>query len=377
MRESSANTLFFADVLPHEQRIRHKLPPLRALTSIRFFAAIHVVLFHEGVQSALTRFPLAAHFISSGFTGVTLFFVLSGFILAYNYRQVASPRSFFIARFARIYPIYLLALLSTMLLSLVHIGEVTSNIFVGFLLSLPLLQAWFYSYALLVNVPAWTLSVEAFFYVVFPFVLPWLSRPRRTLVVVLAVAWVLITAAPFLTHGIPLLAVSSLRFAITLERTNPIARLPCFLLGAWAGARFLQAPRRRQPMLLSFSSAAALALLIWNPTPTLLPLRTSLLTLAYTGLLFALATVEWKLLTNRWMQIAGEISYGIYILQMPFFRAWRGLMERLHAHLLTLPIFSITGLIFTAWLTHHYIEMPARVAIRRFLTHQPVPTMPI
>src|ERR1700730_8218729 len=82
--------------------IRHKLPPLRALTTIRFFAAIQVVLFHESFRSGhIPLPPVAARIVNSGFTAVTLFFVLSGFILAYNYEAVPNKREFWVSRFAR------------------------------------------------------------------------------------------------------------------------------------------------------------------------------------------------------------------------------------------------------------------------------------
>lgn len=74
-----------------------------------FFAAIFVVLFHysEGV------IPFGPQ-LSSGYLGVDLFFVLSGFILMYNYADKATTqpafyRVFLNARIARIYPAFILA----------------------------------------------------------------------------------------------------------------------------------------------------------------------------------------------------------------------------------------------------------------------------
>ena len=59
-------------------------PQLRALTGVRFFAAAHVVVYHYG--RGIARFPGAiGRILDQGFAGVTLFFVLSGFILAYNH----------------------------------------------------------------------------------------------------------------------------------------------------------------------------------------------------------------------------------------------------------------------------------------------------
>ena len=73
-------TLLIPDIMSHGKRA-----PLRALTSIRFFAAMYVVLFHCGLPRLIAMPAIAARFFDSGYTGVTLFFSLSGFILAYNY----------------------------------------------------------------------------------------------------------------------------------------------------------------------------------------------------------------------------------------------------------------------------------------------------
>src|ERR1035437_982751 len=120
--------------------VRHNLPPLRALTSLRFFAAMYVVLFHESHNPGhIVLFPLAARFVASGFTAVTLFFVLSGFILAYNYDRIRSRREFWISRFARIYPVYFLSLLPVFITP--HWSHLPRPGALGVILTLLLLQS--------------------------------------------------------------------------------------------------------------------------------------------------------------------------------------------------------------------------------------------
>jgi peptidoglycan/LPS O-acetylase OafA/YrhL len=89
-----------------------RLPRIDALTSVRFFAALWVVLFHhqEVVSWPVPVLAVAQH----GSLGVSLFFVLSGFILTYTYHGTFQPGtvlrrypSFLWARFSRIYPMYL------------------------------------------------------------------------------------------------------------------------------------------------------------------------------------------------------------------------------------------------------------------------------
>ena len=85
------------------------------LTSVRFFAALSVVFFHEApkLQSSLGS-GFLYRFFSLGYTGVSFFFFLSGFVLALAYfrdRSELDVARFFKSRFARIYPLLFVCLL--------------------------------------------------------------------------------------------------------------------------------------------------------------------------------------------------------------------------------------------------------------------------
>jgi peptidoglycan/LPS O-acetylase OafA/YrhL len=106
-------------VVSHEAIIKSveiERRPLPVLTAIRFFAAADVVLYHSEFRSEIHNQFLQG-IASSGYDAVTLFFVLSGFIITYVYWPISSNRSlahpingFLKARFARIVPAYILAL---------------------------------------------------------------------------------------------------------------------------------------------------------------------------------------------------------------------------------------------------------------------------
>ena len=120
----------------------------------------------------------AGHFFQNGFLAVPLFFILSGFILAYTYEgQIEKPgdhRRFWEARFARIWPVYAVSLL---LSSLPCLADARRRPCPGHLRlwcrrGIRSTRAWLGAW----NFVCWTLSVEALFYLVFPFVQVWLER---------------------------------------------------------------------------------------------------------------------------------------------------------------------------------------------------------
>jgi len=140
---------------------RHALP---ALTGIRFFAAFYVVLFHSlpwvSKHYDLPK-PMQIFFVN-GYLAVALFFLLSGFILAYTYDGQIEGSSkrlhFWQARFARIYPVYFLSLILAYFFQ--RSLPLTSRVAV-----VTMVQAWNPFRAGLAgawNYPAWSLSVEAF-----------------------------------------------------------------------------------------------------------------------------------------------------------------------------------------------------------------------
>jgi peptidoglycan/LPS O-acetylase OafA/YrhL len=158
-----------------------KPAPLKALTGLRCFAAVNIVFFHF---SNPQWFGFLAPVVNAGFISVSYFILLSGFVLAYNYSERARSgqldrKRFWEARFTRIYPIYFLSLL-------LSLGQLTSNykshshamFWTGVVLTPLLLQGFIPAVATFLNTPAWTMSAEAFYYLIFPWIARW-KRPER------------------------------------------------------------------------------------------------------------------------------------------------------------------------------------------------------
>ncbi len=92
-----------------------KKSKLDSLTGLRGIVALWVVLFHLVQYFPIIDFPI----IKAGWLGVDFFFVLSGFVLAYNYYhwfsdkvELKSYKKFIWLRIARIYPVHIITLLA-------------------------------------------------------------------------------------------------------------------------------------------------------------------------------------------------------------------------------------------------------------------------
>ena len=148
-------------------------PQLPALTGIRTLLAVNIVLFHFTPPHMQLLYPM----IDNSYVFVGFFILLSGYVLSYNYgdRPNLVKRDFCIARFARLYPIYLLSLvLFVNMLGDEWHARSHSEFAAGVVLTPLLLQAWSPELSTFWNTVAWTLSCEAMFYLAFP----WLIRLR-------------------------------------------------------------------------------------------------------------------------------------------------------------------------------------------------------
>lgn len=344
--------------------------PLLALTGIRFVAAFYVVLFHSRVGATLLgRGHLAAgNFFQSGYLAVPLFFLLSGFILAYTYRgQIGSPgdhRRFWEARFARIWPVYAVSLLLASIpgFRLPPPGQA--------LAVLAMVQAWNpfdIGMAGAWNMVCWTLSVEAVFYIVFPWVQTWIeARGADTMLRFVAGMLVLCVALNSTSRVLGYGAQGVWRW-IPL----PLPHLPEFFAGVGMGNYFLQRRARIAGRNLeragwwTYGGAAATGALLCCPAG-----RWKCAVVAgFAALLFGLAaenTLLSRLLSTRAMLVGGEISYSIYLVQIPL-KSWvRIAFEHLHtgSEMLRLTVTAVM-LIMVSLILYKTVELPARRLIRR------------
>lgn len=180
------------------------IPEIRPLTGLRALLALWVVCQHFFRE--LLPAGVAQQAVSAGFISVHVFFVLSGYVLTVQYREVdlsvsGERRAFWWRRFARLYPLYICSLLLGFVAlwpgsweSLQTLRGATRGV-----VQLCVLNAWWHAAMFPLNFAAWTLSAEMLFYLLFPVLLPRMVRMGdRGLCLALGLATALTLVAPTL-----------------------------------------------------------------------------------------------------------------------------------------------------------------------------------
>ena len=293
---------------------------LPALTGLRFFLALWVIVSHlvgvgtthvyEPVALALPG-PLRA-IMRAGYFAVPTFFTLSGFVLARTYASTQwNPRNlwkYLVGRVARVYPVYLLSLL-IVLPFIVKAKDQPKGWLVA--MHLTLMQGWWSGhYTAGWNTPAWTLSCEMFFYLVFPLLIIPLKDCgwQRTVGAALL--------ACVLTPVMWALGIS--------DQLKPLVHLGDFLIGIAVARAFDLLTQRRAALkgkwlygIGFLGSAAMIGYAQYLPksinlTTLLRPMNAVLLL----GLGLGGGWIA-RCLSTRPIVYLGKASYGMYILHIP------------------------------------------------------------
>lgn len=164
-------------LLNNNVALQHKMPLISSLTALRFFAALMVFCSHmpHWIDNSNKYMSLiGVKVFSEGYIGVTFFFILSGFILTYNYDSDVKARKintkgFLLLRLSRIYPTHFL----TFLITLVLTGFAFKEKILPAIFNLTLIQSFVFKldYYFSFNAVSWSISDELFFYIICCFLL--------------------------------------------------------------------------------------------------------------------------------------------------------------------------------------------------------------
>lgn len=205
---------------------RDRLP---SLTGLRFWAALIVVLYHLSRQ--VGEIPGLSDATWYGRSGVTFFFVLSGFVLAWTYDGQRVPAKVFLwRRFARIWPLLVVTSAASVAVWIAIGKEVSTK---AVLATLLMVHAWSPDTVIQkgANPAAWSLSDEAWFYLIFPLLmlLPLLRSGRGRFWVVVTMTAALVGV--WLASG--LIGTGATR--VWLLDYFPPTRMLQFVIGVAAG----------------------------------------------------------------------------------------------------------------------------------------------
>jgi peptidoglycan/LPS O-acetylase OafA/YrhL len=355
MRISKMNTSMNSDA-------GRRPPQIEALTSLRFFLAMFVLLGHWVAHFPDTignyNYPL----FWNAPAAVSLFFILSGFVIARNYPTLATPkdRTDFIAlRFIRLWPVHMITWIAMLLLA-------GGGKYIPFFLTMT--HTWTASpfMAGAYNGPSWSIADEWFFYICFI----GLAAPRTWMRILTAVAPI----------AIAIVLMTSLRCYLPAGSSVPVQ---CdSLLWVWPPTRFIEflagvAICRfniRVPQVIGL--ALALLLLSWKFPSIPLPAG-NLVSGQFAwmiqniicggALISSLAQSGWlsRALAIRPLIIGGEISYSMYMTHQVVNFALRDYIAELGATGSFVVTTSIT--IGLSLLLFYFVETPARAAMKRYL----------
>ncbi len=338
--------------------IRRYLPEIDTLRAI---AVMLVVLFHA--------YP---SLVPTGFLGVDIFFVISGYVISRAYlfpilERRASLTDFYSARFRRLAPTLFLTVLLTAVLSFVLLKPRDLAILGQSLLLQPFylqnFHFWMGGDALtppLANplLNTWNLAVEEQFYLLLAG-LCLLTTARRPLF------WPLLigaTALSFLFYLIFATMGVSPRSAFFLL-PGRLWQLGLGVVVFCLVRKYRDSPQPLRPGLSLLAVAAIILapLVPSDPGPLAVTVKTLVACLATAGALalFELDRDHYAVLRLRAIRYVGKISYALYLWHWPLL----SLAVAVQGRLLT-PVEATLGLILAglmASLTYHLVEMPIRM----------------
>lgn len=370
---------------------------IRALSGLRIVAAVWVVLFHfrpllaeasPGLSSAL------APVLNAGAQGVDLFFILSGFVLTWNYLDRMGPSwstrdtlRFLWLRLARVWPVYLVTmhLAAALVIFTLYVGRfplpppvIESMNALSWLRQVLLVQLWFQPYfdGSSWDGPAWSISAEWLAYLLFGGLILVIFRianaTRARGLIWLAVAATLVPTLLLLTHGVfytpwswlprivmqftaGALACAAVRKLVLTDRTRKTAGVTSLLLGATIiGGLYLLDTYPPGDML----DAGGLVDVLFVPFVIALSI--------------GVGTFP-ALLSTQIMVYLGHISFGLYMVHEIVHTAWNwailqfdiDLTPSWWATLVVLGLIVLAGVMAAG--LYHGVEEPARRWMRRMI----------
>lgn len=305
----------------------------------------------------------------AGKTGVTLFFILSGFVLAWGYKPQQTARSFWWHRVARVYPLHVVGVGLALLAAATLVPEIRTDGAAPLVANVFLVNGWVPDWWQAGNPASWSLVCEAFFYLSFPFLIrPLVRASNRALTIVVVASLVLVAFAP---------QIAALAPGVLSSASTPLLRLPEFVIGMTLALMM----KRGEWMPLRLSLALPLAVVGYALSEAPMVPGTDIhpglaATVGFYALLVAsLANADARgrstfLARPLWQEL-GRLSFAFYLVHLLVIAAVSSGWPDGHPELpwrqavpLALAAFAIALAI--AWVLHRLVEVPAQRWLLRY-----------
>lgn len=389
-------------------------PNLPPLTGLRFWAAFFILLNHLLLGFIARDNPALKNMLgASGILGMNTFFVLSGFIIHYNYHEklkhfnAHSFFEFFVARFSRLYPLYIvLFLLELVTVDMALQGLRSEDVIGSLKYFLTMSQSWFYkltstgqsvTYMYPRSSISWSISTEMLMYSFYPALLLLFRRDRSShwlrLVVVaglvllfsLGLRWLNNNMDVIDRYGVSLFGQNagmgrnvSYSFAFWFVFISPYVRVFEFIIGAMTAHLFLRlrdhAPGKREQYLVPLLGLVSMLYIMATFLPDSIAIGWLQVTHRTIGYYPALAIIIFvaarhsSSFVSRYFSInsfvrLGEYSYSIYLFHIFVYSASThasalGVVVALRIVILWATVFA------SAHVLYRFIEMPWRKKVR-------------
>jgi len=360
------------------------------LTSIRFFAAFFVLLYHNiyllNLDSSFINNTFK-NFVSFGDSAVTFFFILSGFILTYVYYNESeraikgSKFNFWLHRFARIYPVYILGYIldfnrgsSYFLLKYTKVIAI-KKIIISSMAYFFMIQSWHPRLSPVWNSPGWSLSTEAFFYFSFPLLISILEFSKKNITLMFIMYLIPIAIYLYIPQ---MVNIDNPEFK-TLWRSLPLIRITEFIIGILICKIYFMSDiaeifqKKKTKGTLFFGCITTIffvtTLIKWNIDKVLL--SSIVLVPIYTLLIFFMVTIKlpiFRILRNKQLVLLGKASFTIYITHQPIKDILIPILEyyKFSKGVTLFGIYSVTVCLLSI-IIYNYIEIPLQKLILKKL----------
>ncbi len=338
-----------------------------SLTSFRWLTAFTVFLFHCKIHLGYNfGLKIIDKFLSNGAVFMTGFFVLSGYIMCFVYinkdfRKKTEIYNFYIKRFARIYPVYLIATITYFIFITPEIPYSKGDWIRIIVNDLFLVQAFFPNmFQLGINGGTWSISVEAFFYLLFPLILVLFSK-RSHILFIIAMAASLIITINVVTEN-----YGSVSNNIKTFYSNPVMRVSEFMIGIsfyllQAKGKLKNLPKFLKSSVFVFFLIFCLTCLKFSEGPYSYMGLQYFITPLFGLLIFNFHNIKYgPIANNKVINYLGKISYSFYMWQFLAIELGRYLKEHYDTNSWLLMLSALSLNIILSSVSYHLIEERCR-----------------